>query len=78
MEIAPMFTLAEVETQTLFIAVGGAVAIVAIVAGSLNSMIKTRAREMSRREIAAYIAEGTMTAEQGERLMKAAPEEDDD
>jgi hypothetical protein len=28
-------------------------------------------REQSRREIAAYVAEGTMTAEQGERLMNA-------
>jgi hypothetical protein len=32
---------------------------------------RTIARERTRREIAAYIAEGTMTPEQGERLMKA-------
>lgn len=29
------------------------------------------AREKTRREIAAYIAEGTMTPEQGERLINA-------
>ncbi len=30
-------------------------------------------RERTRREIAAYIAEGSMTPEQGEKLMKAGP-----
>jgi hypothetical protein len=34
-------------------------------------VLKTNARERSRREIAAYIAEGSMTPEQGERLMRA-------
>ena len=56
--------------------------IVAIVFGSLGWVISiivsgirdskaTRQREESRREIAAYIAEGSMTPEQGERLMQA-------
>ncbi len=51
------------------IVMGGVVLIVAfnVVAG----VLKTNARERSRREIAAYIAEGSMTPEQGERLMKA-------
>jgi hypothetical protein len=35
------------------------------------SVLKTFARERTRREIAAFIAEGTMSPEQGERLMKA-------
>jgi len=30
-----------------------------------------RAREQSRREIAAYVAEGSMSAEEGERLLSA-------
>lgn len=38
--------------------------------------IRTASRERSRREIAAYIAEGSMTPEQGERLLKAAREPD--
>lgn len=38
---------------------------------SLTTVITTASRERSRREIAAYIAEGSMTPEQGERLMKA-------
>jgi hypothetical protein len=34
-------------------------------------MFVSISRERTRREIAAYIAEGSMTPEQGERLMKA-------
>ncbi|MEY3231923.1 MAG: hypothetical protein RL689_2012 [Planctomycetota bacterium] len=48
---------------------GGVVLIVAI--NVVAGVLKTNARERSRREIAAYIAEGSMTPEQGERLMKA-------
>jgi len=34
-------------------------------------VLQTRSREASRREIAAYIAEGSMTPAEGERLMIA-------
>ena len=64
-----------IENQPVFV-VGGAIAIVAIVFTTLSSILKTRARERTRREIAAYIAEGSMTPEQGERILKAAPDED--
>lgn len=37
---------------------------------------RTLARERTRREIAAYIAEGSMTPEQGERLMKSGERPD--
>lgn len=33
------------------------------------SMVRSVSRERTRREIAAFIAEGTMTPEQGDRLM---------
>ena len=59
-----------------FWVIGGVIAIVAIVCGSACSMHKTRARERSRSEIAAYIAEGSMTPEEGERLMKAGDDAD--
>ena len=51
-----------------------------LVVGALvaTSMVKTvvrcinvASRERTRREIAAYIAEGSLTPEQGERLMNA-------
>ncbi len=38
---------------------------------TIASVISGASRERSRREIAAYIAEGSMSPEQGERLMKA-------
>lgn len=38
---------------------------------SLTTVVTTAARERSRREIAAYVAEGTIPADQGERLMRA-------
>jgi hypothetical protein len=52
---------------------GGIVSIVAI--RSLTSIIKSVAKERTRREIAAFIAEGSISPEQGERLMKAGGSE---
>ncbi len=48
-----------------------AICIVGIVFSSVKTMVKATAREKTRREIAAYIAEGSLSPEQGERLMKA-------
>jgi hypothetical protein len=48
--------------------------IIWIVLGTLTGMVKAMSRERTRREIAAYIAEGSMTPEQGERLMRAGRE----
>ncbi|MCW5775256.1 MAG: hypothetical protein KIS87_02250 [Phycisphaeraceae bacterium] len=50
------------------------VAVVWIVFATIHGLVKSRERERSRREIAAYVAEGSMTAEEGERLMKAGAE----
>ncbi len=47
------------------------VAIVGVVAGSARRMVETRAREESRREIAAYVAEGSITPEDAARLLEA-------
>lgn len=56
------------------------VVVVGLIAGSLlvhsflraiTVMMTTACRERSRREIAAYIAEGSLTPEQGERLIRA-------
>jgi len=38
---------------------------------TIGSVLKSNNKEKTRREIAAYIAEGSMSPEQGERLMKA-------
>jgi hypothetical protein len=58
-------------SSTLFYLIGGSIAIVAIITGGIKSVVRSAVRERSRREIAAYIAEGSMNAEQGERLMAA-------
>jgi hypothetical protein len=57
-----------------FLVFTGIIFVVAI--RTIGSVIKSNARERTRREIAAYIAEGTMTPEQGERLMRAGDAED--
>jgi hypothetical protein len=41
---------------------------------TIAGIVTSVSRERSRREIAAFIAEGSMTAEQGERLMRAGNE----
>ena len=58
--------------------IGGGVAVIWIIAATIQSIIATGARERSRREIAAYIAEGSMSPEQGERLMNAGKPDDDE
>lgn len=56
-----------------FLAVGGGIliAIIAIVFTNIRQVLMTRARERTRSEIAAYVAEGSMTAEDGSRLLGA-------
>lgn len=77
-------TLAALESSHIFIIVlsgiGMVIALTAILFGTIRSMVETRSRERSRSEIAAYIAEGSMTADEGERILKAEPERpaDDD
>ena len=66
------------DPQVLFIGGAFMVAIVGIMFGTISGVIRTLARERTRREIAAYIAEGSMTPEQGERLLKASKSECED
>jgi len=44
--------------------------LIAIIAMAFG-YFKSRQREQTRREIAAYVSEGTMTTDEGERLLKA-------
>lgn len=52
---------------------GCSVAIIAIMFGGLKSISRTRAIEDSRREIAAYVAEGSMSPDEAEKLLDAGP-----
>jgi hypothetical protein len=53
----------------------GVFIVVLVIIVKVNGTIRHNARERTRREIAAYIAEGSMTPEQGERLMKVGRSE---
>jgi hypothetical protein len=57
--------------DTLFLLAMATVFLAGIVSGCIKSVVKSVSRERTRREIAAYIAEGTMTPEQGEKLLAA-------
>jgi hypothetical protein len=63
------------EQVMIIIVIGAAgmvlVAVSSVVGGVIQSVLKTREKERSRREIAAYIAEGSMSADEGERLLDA-------
>lgn len=59
------------ETMLGFTGIMAGVGVVAIIFGTIRRTAETKHREQSRREIAAYIAEGSMSPEQGERLMNA-------
>lgn len=50
---------------------GSCVGAIAIIFSFLQAMSNRRQREQSRREIAAYVAEGTMTPDDAERILRA-------
>lgn len=70
MENEPILTFLMDEDVFIPMLLAG-VGTVAIVFGTMTGMLKSIAREKTRREIAAYIAEGSLSPEQGEKLMKA-------
>jgi len=49
----------------------GGVVVVIVAIKTVGSTVRAVSRERTRREIAAFIAEGSMSPEQGERLMKS-------
>ncbi|MFG0246625.1 MAG: hypothetical protein ACF8MF_11315 [Phycisphaerales bacterium JB052] len=61
-----------IDKEELFIAlvIAGSITIVSVMK-SLTGMIARLSHERTRREVAAYIAEGSMSPEQGERLLAA-------
>lgn len=53
---------------------GGILAgIVTAISKDARKKDEIREREATRREVAAYVAEGSMTPEEGERLLRANP-----
>jgi hypothetical protein len=46
-------------------------AVLGMILKTITTVVTTASRERSRREIAAYVAEGTISPDQGERLIRA-------
>ena len=57
--------------ETLLITAIPTAIVAAVFIKSVTRIFTQGARERTKREIAAYIAEGSMTPEQGERLLRA-------
>lgn len=53
------------------IAVGGLIAIISIIFGMVKSMANTDAKEKTKRELAAYVAEGSIKPEDAVRILAA-------
>jgi hypothetical protein len=47
------------------------IVLASIAGGVIQAVLKTREKERTRREIAAYVAEGSMTPDEGVKLMDA-------
>ena len=50
---------------------GCTVAVVAIVAGAVRGIATARAKELTKRELAAYVAEGTLDADKAVAMINA-------
>ncbi len=55
----------------LAITLGCGVGLVAIIGGTLGGIMKTRAKEMTKRELAAYVAEGTLDPDKAVNMLNA-------
>lgn len=60
----------DVELFVVF-GVGGIIALTAIIGGTISSIVSTRSREATRREIAAYVAEGSITPDDAVAMINA-------
>lgn len=55
------------------ISFGGLIVLVAIVSDAMRKASQVKHVEETKRELAAYVAEGSMTADEAHRLMTAKP-----
>ena len=61
----------DLDESIFFLAGVVACVLIGMLLKAVTTIVTGISRERSRREIAAYIAEGSITPDQGERLMKA-------
>ena len=55
----------------LAITLGCIVAVVAIIGGTISSVVRSRTREQTKREIAAYVAEGSLDPDKAVAMLNA-------
>ncbi len=78
-----MLTLADLfdkllQMPNVIFVIGGTIAIVAIVFGSVTTIVVGRSRERTRREIAAYVAEGSIDPDKAVEMLNAGQSKSDD
>ena len=61
----------DIEVPIVLFSMIGVVAVFGIVFDTVQKVLVTRQREMTKRELAAYVAEGTMTPQDAERIIRA-------
>ena len=66
-----MEPLLESIADNLIWVIAGVCFVIGCLIKSITMVLTQTSRERSRREIAAYVAEGSMSSEQGERLIRA-------
>jgi hypothetical protein len=62
----------------MFWVIIGTIAVVAILSGAITRVLNVRARERTRREIAAYLAEGSIDKDTALAMLKTGQEEDEE
>jgi hypothetical protein len=72
LDVLTLGSMSDEIVAVMFFGVAGCIAVVAIVSSAVRSVLTHRQTEQSRREIAAYVAEGSMTPEDGMRLLATA------
>jgi hypothetical protein len=75
-ELASFASLLAMDGAELFWPIAGSVAVVAILATTISSTLKIRQREMTRREIAAYVAAGSIDKDTAVAILKTGRDED--
>ncbi len=69
--MADMIQILDDNLRVVVVLTLGIIFILGTITKVIVSIYTTSCREKSRREIAAYVAEGSITPDQGERLIKA-------
>ena len=76
-DLMPTATLAGIDEEVIpifAISLGCGIAIIAIVFGTVKNMVISSNREKTRREVAAYVAEGSISPEDAEKILSAGRE----